>query len=41
MVEAHAELVCTEKFGALDELSAGVAHDLRNPLGAIRSGIFS
>ena len=40
MVEAQAELVCTEKFGALGELSAGAAHDLRNPLGAIRNGIF-
>jgi signal transduction histidine kinase len=33
-------LVRTEKFGALGELSTGVAHDLRNPLGAIRNGIF-
>ena len=40
MVEAQAELVCNERFGALGELSSGVAHDLRNPLGAIGNGIF-
>ena len=40
LLEARSQLVRTEKFGALGELSAGVAHDLRNPLGAIRNGIF-
>jgi len=40
LVETQSQLVRTEKFGALGELSAGVAHDLRNPLGAIRNGIF-
>ena len=40
LLEAQSQLVRTEKFGALGELSAGVAHDLRNPLGAIRNGIF-
>ena len=40
LVEAQSQLVRTEKFGAFGELSAGVAHDLRNPLGAIRNGIF-
>ena len=40
LLEAQAQLVRTEKFGALGELSAGVAHDLRNPLGAIRNGIY-
>ncbi|MCH7843482.1 MAG: HAMP domain-containing protein [Chloroflexi bacterium] len=40
LVEAQSQLVRTEKFGALGELSAGVAHDLRNPLGAIRNGIY-
>ncbi len=39
LVEAQSQLVRTEKFGALGELSTGVAHDLRNPLGAIRNGI--
>ncbi|MCI0811468.1 MAG: HAMP domain-containing protein [Chloroflexi bacterium] len=40
LLEAQGQLVRTEKFGALGELSAGVAHDLRNPLGAIRNGIY-
>ena len=40
LVETQIQLVRTEKFGALGELSAGVAHDLRNPLGAIRNGIY-
>ena len=40
LLETQIQLVRTEKFGALGELSAGVAHDLRNPLGAIRNGIY-
>ncbi len=40
LLEAQSQVVRTEKFGALGELSASVAHDLRNPLGAIRNGIF-
>ncbi len=40
LLEAQSQVVRTEKFGALGELSAGAAHDLRNPLGAIRNGIF-
>jgi signal transduction histidine kinase len=40
LMETQIQLVRTEKFGALGELSAGVAHDLRNPLGAIRNGIY-
>jgi len=40
LLDAQSQLVRTEKFGALGNLSAGVAHDLRNPLGAIRNGIF-
>ncbi|MCH7736387.1 MAG: HAMP domain-containing protein [Chloroflexi bacterium] len=40
LIDAQIQLVRTEKFGALGEFSAGVAHDLRNPLGAIRNGIY-
>ena len=40
LMEAQIQLVRTEKFGALGESSAGVAHDLRNLLGAIRNGIY-
>lgn len=41
LLDAQSQLVRTEKFGALGELSTGVAHDIRNPRGAIRNGIFS
>lgn len=40
LMEAQIQLVRTKKFGALGESSAGVAHDLRNLLGAIRNGIY-
>ncbi len=40
LLEAQSQLVRTEKLAAIGELSAGVAHDLRNPLGAIRNGVF-
>lgn len=40
LVEAHSQLVRTEKLAAIGELSNGVAHDLRSPLGAIRNGVF-
>ena len=40
LLEAQNQLVHTEKMAAIGELSAGVAHDLRNPLGAIRNGVY-
>ena len=41
LLDAQSQLVRTENFGALGELSTGVAHDIRNPRAAIRNGIFS
>jgi len=35
------ELIKREKFAALGQLTATVSHELRNPLGTIRSSIFS
>ena len=40
LLEAQSQLVHTEKMAVIGELSAGVAHDLRNPLGAIRNGVY-
>ncbi|PKB71237.1 MAG: hypothetical protein BZY87_06365 [SAR202 cluster bacterium Io17-Chloro-G6] len=40
LLEAQNQLVRTEKMAAIGELSGGVAHDLRNPLGAIRNGVY-
>ncbi len=40
LLEAQNQLIRTEKMAAIGELSAGVAHDLRNPLGAIRNGVY-
>ena len=40
LLEAQSQLVRTEKMAVIGELSGGVAHDLRNPLGAIRNGVF-
>ena len=40
LLEAQNQLIRTEKMAAIGELSAGVAHDLRSPLGAIRNGVY-
>ncbi|MDA1129103.1 MAG: ATP-binding protein [Chloroflexi bacterium] len=40
LLQAQNQLIRTEQLAAIGELSAGVAHDLRNPLGAIRNGVY-
>ena len=39
--KAQAELVRKEKLGTLGQLTATVSHELRNPLGTIRTSLFS
>ncbi len=40
LVEAQDQLVRTERLVAIGQLSGSVAHDLRNPLGAINNAIY-
>ena len=40
LLEMQEQVVHNERLAAIGALSAGVAHDLRNPLGAIRNGVY-
>jgi signal transduction histidine kinase len=40
LLEAQERLVRTERLAAIGELSAGIAHELRNPLGAIKNATY-
>ena len=40
LIEANDQIVRSEKLAAIGQLSGGVAHDLRNPLGAIKNSVY-
>ena len=40
LIESRDQLVRSEKLAAIGQLAGGVAHDLRNPLGAVKNAIF-
>ena len=40
LVKAQEQVTTSEKLAAIGQMSAGVAHDLRNPLGAIRNAAY-
>lgn len=40
LLEANEQIVRTEKLAAIGQMSGGVAHDLRNPLGAIKNAVY-
>ena len=40
LLDAQEQLVRTERLSAIGQLAGGVAHDLRNPLGAIRNAVY-
>ncbi len=40
LVEAQGQMVRTEKLAAIGQLAGQVAHDLRNPLGAINNAVY-
>lgn len=40
LIEAHSRLLRTERLATVGKLGAGVAHELRNPLGVINNSVY-
>ena len=40
LLEAQEQLVRKEKLAAMGQLAGGIAHDLRNPLGAVKNAVY-